>query len=285
MLIKREYHCLIAGLPDLFFDENKTTVTSSVFREELQLQLSPSDYKLVEYLFLPFDNLNLLNIISENNNAYFYPGTISKKDFEFQFSPENEKIQLPEYMIEFLSRMKDKELKQTNLEGENILTTLFYEYAFSCPNLFLKNWFRFELNLKNVLTAFNCKKHNYDRETQLIKIKAEEEVYSFLIDNRLKADYFEELIPFHEELFKIADSNTDLIEKEKAVDKTKWNYLEENTFFHFFTIEKILAFTIKLLMIERWMKLDKETGKELLDKLIDELITSYEFPAEFSLTK
>lgn len=38
-------------------------------------------------------------------------------------------------------------------------------------------------------------------------------------------------------------------------------------------------------MIERWMKLDKETGKELLDKLIDELITSYEFPAEFSLTK
>ena len=76
MLIKREYYCLIAGLPDLFFDENKTTVASNVFREELQHQLSPSDYKLVEYLFLPFDNLNLLNVFFGQNKAELLPREI-----------------------------------------------------------------------------------------------------------------------------------------------------------------------------------------------------------------
>ena len=285
MLIKKEYHCLIAGLPDLFFDENKTTVTGSVFREELQYQLYPSDYKLVEYLFLPFDNQNLLNIFFGQNKPYFYPGNISKQEFEFQFSPENEEIRLPAYMKTFLSWMKGREQKHANLEVENILTTLFYEHALNCPNLFLQNWFRFELNLKNVFAAFNCKQYNYEPETQLLQVVGEDSVYSLLMDNKLKADYFEELLPYHEELFKIAESNLELIEKEKAVDKIKWEYLDENTFFHFFTIEKILAFTIKILLIERWMKLDNKTGKELLDKLIDELITSYEFPAEFSLNK
>ncbi|WP_163323847.1 DUF2764 family protein [Draconibacterium mangrovi] len=285
MLIKREYYCLIAGLPDLFFDENKTTVTGSVLREELQKQLSPPDFKLIEYLFLPFDNRNLLNVFFGQNKPFFYPGNITKHELEFQLSPENEEIQLPEYMKTFLCWMKGMDKNQADLEDKNILTTLFFEYALKCPNSFLQNWFRFELNLKNIFTAFNCKKYNYEPEIHLLEVEGECVVYSLLIENKLKADYFEELLPYHEELFKIAESNRVWIEKEKAVDKIKWEYLDENTFFHFFTIEKVLAFTIKLLLIERWMKMDKETGKKLLHKLIDELKTNYEFPAEFSLTK
>lgn len=285
MLIKREYYCLIAGLPDLFFDENKTTVTSSVFREKLQHQLSPPDFKLIEYLFLPFDNLNLLHIFFAQNKPRFYPGNFTKHELEFQFSPENEEIQLPDYMKIFISRMKDINKKHADPEAKNILTTLFYGQAIKCPNLFLRNWFRFELNLKNIFTAFNCKKYNYDPEIHLLQVEGEDSVYSLLMENKLKADYFEELLPCHEELIKIAESNFEWIEKEKAVDKIKWEYLDESTFFHFFTIEKVLAFTIKLLLIERWMKLDKETGKNLLDKLINELKTNYEFPVEYSLTK
>ncbi|WP_372650421.1 DUF2764 family protein [Draconibacterium sp.] len=285
MLIKKEYYCLIAGLPDLFFDENKPTVTGSDFREELQHQLSQPDFKLVEYLFLPFDNRNLLNVFFGQNKPFFYPGNITKHELEFQLSSENEEIELPEYMKTFLCWMKGMDKKQADLEDKNILTTLFFEHALKCPNSFLQNWFRFELNLKNIFTAFNCKKYNYEPEIHLLEVEGECVVYSLLIENKLKADYFEELLPYHEELFKIAESNRVWIEKEKEVDKIKWEYLDENTFFHFFTIEKVLAFTIKLLLIERWMKMDKETGKMLLHKLIDELKTNYEFPLEFSLTK
>ncbi|WP_319503237.1 DUF2764 family protein [uncultured Draconibacterium sp.] len=285
MLIKKEYHCLIAGLPDLFFDENKTTVTDSVFREELQHQLSPTDFKLVEYLFLPFDNQNLLNIFFRQDNLSFYPGNITKQELEFQFSPDNEEIQLPDYMKIFLNWMKGKDKKHADPEAKNILTSLFYEHALKCPNSFLQNWFRFELNLKNIFTAFNCKQYNYEPEIHLLQVNGQDSVCSLLMENKLKADDFEELLPYHEQLFKIAESNRKWIEKEKAIDKIKWEYLEENTFFHFFTIEKILAFTIKLLLIGRWLKLDNETGKKLLNNLIDELKTNYEFPAEFSLTK
>ncbi|WP_347840550.1 DUF2764 family protein [uncultured Draconibacterium sp.] len=284
-MLKREYHCLIAGLPDLFFDENKSVVSSINFREELQLLLIPSDYKLVNYLFLPLDNQNLLNSIAKKQATKFYPGTLSRQALEQQLAPENEDIKLPAYMLQFLNQLKTTETKLTNMEAERLLNTLFFQYALRCPNAFLQQWFRFTLNIKNVLCAFNCQKHHYKPETQLIDIKQVEEEYTLLTNYRFKADYFEELLPFAEDVFRIAETDIEMIEKEKAIDKLKWHYLEENTFFHFFTIERVLAFTIKLQIMERWMMLDNKTGKELLKKIMHEIKSNYEFPAEFSLTK
>ena len=38
---------------------------------------------------------------------------------------------------------------------------------------------------------------------------------------------------------------------------------------------------IKLLIVDRWKKLDKETGEGLFARLLDDLKASYEFPSEF----
>ncbi|HYQ58761.1 MAG TPA: DUF2764 family protein [Draconibacterium sp.] len=284
-MLNKEYYCLIAGLPDLFFDENKTTVNIPSFRKELKHQINLPDFKLVEYLFFLFDNQNLLNIVFNKDTSNSVPGNLSIKELEFQLSPENEKPELPGYMLRFLNWIKRNDTTELFPEAENKLNTLYYEYALDCPNNFLRQWFGFELNLKNILTASNCLKFNYDLGTHLLKVYENSEVYALLINNKLKASYFEEHIPFHEEIFKIADFELELIEKEKAIDKLKWNYLEENTAFHYFTIEKILAYTIKLLLVKRWSTLDKATGIKLLNKLVDELTESYAFPGEFSITK
>jgi hypothetical protein len=42
-------------------------------------------------------------------------------------------------------------------------------------------------------------------------------------------------------------------------------------FFHYFTIEKILAFILKLDIVERWLKHEPENGKMLLENLINNL--------------
>ncbi|NQU86883.1 MAG: DUF2764 family protein, partial [Mariniphaga sp.] len=110
-------------------------------------------------------------------------------------------------------------------------------------------------------------------------------VYSLLISKRLKHEFFEEELHFSDHIFRVAESNTSPEEKEKAIDKILWAYLDEQTFFHYFTVEKILSYIIKLSIIERWMKLDAETGKALLNKLIEELKLSYTFPEEFSTVK
>ena len=57
--------------------------------------------------------------------------------------------------------------------------------------------------------------------------------------------------------------------------------MEDNTFFNYFTIEKIFVFLMKLEMIERWISLDKEKGNELFRQLIDQLKDEVQIPQEF----
>ena len=56
--------------------------------------------------------------------------------------------------------------------------------------------------------------------------------------------------------------------------------MEDNTFFNYFTIEKIFVFFMKLEMIERWVSLDKEKGNEMFRKLIDQLKDEVQIPQE-----
>ncbi len=284
-MLKKEYYCLVSGLPDLFFNENKAVINSLVLREELKTILSGKDYELLKLLFLQFDNENLLTLYFNRRKSFQDSGIISKKEFEYQLSPENEVIELPPYMQQFIQWIKKRESKDLNTEVENILHALFYEYALQTKNEFLRNWLMFELNTKNILTALNCIRYGYELSEQLIKVKQNNNVYSLLISKRLKHEYFEDDLPFSEQIFKISETEASLIDREKALDKIKWDYLDENTFFHYFTIEKVLSYVIKLLITERWMKLDTKTGKSLLDRLMNDLKTSYEFPAEFSLMK
>lgn len=276
---------MVAGLPDLFFNENRPGFSSVEFREELRAQLTPPDFDLIRKLYLPFDNKNFLTVYFNLDKPFDPLGNFTKDYFETQLLPANEHCTLPGYMIRFLEWMKSCETSELTYEVENILHTLFYESVLKTKNEFLSEWFSFELNVKNLLTTFNCVRFNRDPANHLIKAGSNLTAYHLLLNKRLKPELFEDEIPYHDQLFRIAESETDMMEKEKALDRIRWNYLDEFTFFHFFTIEKIASYIIKLNIIERWNRLDEKTGRELLNKLLNELKTSYEFPAEFSLTK
>lgn len=281
-MLKKDYYCLVAGLPDLFFNENKPGFNSFDFYNELKYQLNDTDYELVKLLFLQFDNENLLNLIFEQNKPFNSLGNYNKDFLENQITKPAE---IPDYMTSFLQWTKNLETRELNLQTENKLHSLYSEYALTTTNIFLNEWFKFELNIKNILTAFNCEQFNYSAKKHLIQVGKNNAVYSLLINNRLKHEFFEEELPFADQIFRIAESDASSEEKEKAIDKIKWDYLDEQTFFHYFTIEKILSYIIKLGTIERWMKLDVETGKALLNKFIEELKLSYTFPEEFSTVK
>jgi len=47
--------------------------------------------------------------------------------------------------------------------------------------------------------------------------------------------------------------------------------LDELTTFAYFQVETILAFCIKLMLVERWMKLDPVSGRQKLEQLIAQM--------------
>lgn len=271
---------MTAGLPDLFFNESKPGFSSLDFRHELEFQLEKDDFELVKILFLVADNENLINLLFEQNKPFnengIFPRNFLESDLEHPY-------QLPAYMNEFINWINNQESRELSLHNINLLQHMFYDFLLGVKNNFLREWFTFELNIKNILTAINCKHFLINPDKHIIQAGTDLTVVSLLQRTSLKPELFEEAVPFAEQIFRLAESGSSTIEKEKTIDKIKWEYLDEHTFFHYFTIEKILSFCIKLMLTERWMKLDKKTGEELLNKLINELKTSYEFPVEFSL--
>jgi len=272
---------LVAGLPDLFFSENKTGIDSLSFHDGLKEVLNESDFQLIKLLFLPSDNKNLLTLIFQSGNDFLRSGNFNKSFLEEQIARPTE---IPQYMVDFVLWVKNHEIKTKFPDAENILHSMFYEYVLQVRNTFIQQWFSFELNLKNVLTALNCRNFNYKTENQLIKTK-NSKVHDLLINNQFKPNLYEEEMSCAEIIFRIAELDKNMVEKERMMDNLKWEWLDEHTFFHYFTIEKILGFLLKLQIIERWIKMDAETGKQLLNKLLNELKTSYNFPVEFSTIK
>ena len=74
---------------------------------------------------------------------------------------------------------------------------------------------------------------------------------------------------------------SDPVEKERKLDLLKWEWLEDRTFFCYFSVERLFAFLIKLDIIERWTHIDKEQGGKVFRSLVEQLKNEVEIPQEF----
>jgi hypothetical protein len=272
---KRHYYYLVAGLQDIALDIHKLIQSQLAFKNELKTSLHADDFRLVEKLFLPHDHANLLNLLQKTGKEFREKGNYTQEELEEGL---REPAGLPAYMAQFIEAFREKEPLFPGMDPENELTTLFYDHMLrNESNEFLREWFRFDLTVRNIMTALNARKHKVDYEHQVIGSDERSESIrrSHARDFGLgsEIDYLEDLV----NLSRIDD----IQEREKSLDEFRWEYLEEATFFHYFTIERILAFVIRLGMVERWLAIDRDHGNELFKKLLKELQTSYTLPDTF----
>jgi hypothetical protein len=65
--------------------------------------------------------------------------------------------------------------------------------------------------------------------------------------------------------------NEQLQEREHQLDEMRWAWLDENSVFNYFTVERLFVFLQKLDIVARWAKLDSEKGMQRYTELIDDL--------------
>ncbi|MBU8892617.1 MAG: DUF2764 domain-containing protein [Bacteroidales bacterium] len=278
-MFRNYYHYFIAGLQDIFLDDTEIHFSMIDFKQMLKEHLHPEDNNLIELLFLPYDNQELLRFVNgdfENRNDL---GPFSTQDFEVEFSDEKLGI-LPSYMYKFVELYRDEELsKNITKSWETVLTEMYYEYVLQTKNKFLKQWFEFSRNLNNILIGQNCRNHNLDVEKQLI---GNNFVTQSILNSNAKDFGLDVELSYVSEIMTHTD-NENLLAREKGLDQLRWDKVEEITLFDYFTIEVVLAYTIKLDMAYRWLELDEETGRQMFGKIIDDLKSGFEFPKEFAI--
>ena len=272
--MSRNYYCLVAGLPDISLEDGKLSFTLQEFIEELKEFLHPADINLIEMMFLKHDNFNLLNILEKNEVPFQKGGKFSKEELEEQVK---EPTTLPSYMQEFIIAFQEDKKIIEGMSRENELASLYTDYLLSSKNDFLKEWFELEVNIKNILSALTCKKHDMPLKKEIIGTNT----VSDLLKKNTTDDFgLQGELEYMDNLIRIFDDKN-LAEREKNIDLLKLDILEERSFFNYFSIEKIIAFVVKLSLVERWLILDRKTGEEMFNKLLKNLETSYEFPEEF----
>ena len=275
------YYCLVTGLPELSLEDGKLSYTVANFKTEIYPELSKSDKKLIDLFYLKFDNQNLLALLKDkeavvdtslgNFSAEELLGVIAS--FKEETAPDKK---FPSYFYEFAELyLNTAEEERFGLEDK--LHGFYFHYAMKCGNKFVSEWFELNLNVNNILAAMAARKYKMD----VTKVSVGTNMVAEALRTSNARDFgLADDLEYFEQLTRINDT-VDLVEREKKIDLLKWNWMDDNTFFNYFTIERIFVFLMKLEMIERWVSLDKEKGSEMFRKLIDQLKDEVQIPQEF----
>lgn len=274
------YYYLVAGLPELSLEDGKLSYTVSTFRTELYPSLTADDKKLIDLFYLQFDNANLLTLLKNKDAVIKDHGIFSPDELldliEAVRSGDSSDKKYPIYLYRFIASYLSLQADDLHF-AQDMLAAEYYAYAMKCKNKFFASWFEFNLNLNNILAALSARKYKMDVSNVVV---GHTEVCEVLRTSNARDFGLTEILDYFEPLQRIAETE-ELVEREKKVDLLKWNWLENEAFFHYFTIERLFVFLLQLDMVERWTQLDKERGKELFRQMIQNLKEEVQIPDEF----
>jgi len=170
-------------------------------------------------------------------------------------------------LFHFQERAENSEEK---LELSHEDWTHFYqEIGENSNNKFVRSWLEFDQLLRNIQTAWICRKTGADASKQLIG--RSEEIEPFLRNNMSDFGLRRELV-FGEQIFNLLDEDIDLLEREFRLDQIRWDMADELTTFNYFDLDNVLAFLVKAEILDRWLKLDEERGALLFNGFVKSLV-------------
>lgn len=266
------YYCLVAGLPDLRMDDTKGLAEPGELIAEITPQLGADDRRLLRLLRAGYDNRNFLRYLHDKDARLDPAGELTQDDWAqlVKLMDENDHpsdARLLPYWVDYYRLNPEDEIDAKGITREDYMSGLYYNYAMKADNRFLQQWFEFNLNLNNLLIAILCRKYEMDASKAVIGAN---EIASILRTTHSRdfgiAGMFDQL----ELVMRLAEE-PNLLEREKKLDALRWNWLEEHTFFNYFTVEKVLAFVLKTEMLHRWKQLSPEAGEKMFRDLLNSL--------------
>ena len=173
----------------------------------------------------------------------------------------------PEDYIEEIASLcsdKDRKLIEFLMSGylEENLNAGFYSEALTHKDAFIREYFRFDLNVRNAKVKYLNKALGRDAEKDVLLFG--EDTPQAVLD--VAAEEFEEAADLETIL-----NTGDILSRERGIDDLMWEKIDSLTTFNYFDIDAILGFITKLNIVARWYRLDEQTGREMFKKLVDEV--------------
>jgi hypothetical protein len=167
---------------------------------------------------------------------------------------------------------KDQGLVEFLLKGfsDKELNADFYAAALKHRNRFLREYFRFDLNLRNAKVRYLNAQLGREPD-QDVMTGEDPDAEDVDIDGfRFTGGEFEEALKVDGIL-----ADKDLVSREKGLDDLLWDKVDSLSTFHYFDIEAVLAYIAKLHIVTRWLNLDEEVGRDVFRRLLKDVRGTY----------
>lgn len=135
------------------------------------------------------------------------------------------------------------------------LNAEFYLKAEKSRNRFIREFFSLDLGVRNTKVEYLNRKLGRPEGTDILIPDPESDSLEF---------------EKKEEVNAILEGG-DILARERGLDDFYWKSADELTVLDVFDLDVILAFVVKLKLVERWLRLDEATGRELFRKLVKEI--------------
>lgn len=135
---------------------------------------------------------------------------------------------------------------------------------------FLRNYFQFESEVRLILTTLRAKKLRRDLLSELQYEDLFDPLVAQILSQKDVKNYTppEEYLSLKELFDRLQDSPLEL---QKALFIYRFEKIESLLGIEEFTLNRIVGYLAQLILIEKWLQLDKKKGLEVIDRIVKEL--------------
>ena len=248
-----KYYFLASYLPEILRDDIKIRVSLGDLLEE-RFHIPEPDWKEIELVLLGRDVLVLEKLLSGKTVS------ISHSLFSVEFWQDQIKSpkEGPEFVLDFL---RSTDLRSVGFKEIDRLYAGYFLHALgTTANEFARDYFIFQQNLRNVVAALRARQKGLDPSEYLI---GEGEVVNILSSSTAEDFGLSLEFPWIESLIKAETPH----ERQAMVEQIQWDYLDEHAGPDPFDFRVILAYLLKLEILERQLALSEDKGMEIVRRL------------------
>ncbi|SCA62784.1 Uncharacterized protein SCG7086_AD_00350 [Chlamydiales bacterium SCGC AG-110-P3] len=231
------------------------------FDKLLDSNLTPSDREQVRAIRRLYDIDNVRAMWNEEPHSQY--GNYGLNDLDEALLTQSG---LPGYVYEFLDRYDEKAERMRHYPG---LLGAYFSEEISRSSGFLKEYLTFEREWRLVAAAYRAKvmgrnvgselQHEDPNEDLVAQILAQKDSPSFEAPTRF------------EPLVSLLESKLDRpMEVHQAICEYRFSYLRGLVQDDFFSINKVLSYLVRLILVEEWLELDKRKGLEIMETIVKE---------------
>ncbi len=252
------YYFLAASFPPLILGE-KPDITFDELTARLAINLTKEDFEktVVFRRFLDLSNIRALFL----EDAIDPRGNLSEKELDQALLLQDG---LPEYAFDFLDRFETAAEKLRFFPG--LISTYFNEEILRQKG-FLKSYLEFERSWRLVILAIRAKQLGRDIVSELQFEDLRDPLVLDILAQK-DAPVYDPPIEFADLRDKYMSCGPDPWLQFKAVAEWRFHRIEELVQQPLFSIDWILSYMARLLIVEQWNELDNAKGKIILEAFV-----------------